>query len=112
VGEDGFDEMLGLRARDEDGGGDAEVEAVELLVAGDVLDGLVEEAASEALLVEGLLLRGEFADGVGEEGGSGYMECVEEKEFGVATGLGVEMRVGVELMRGECEGFAESHVCG
>ena len=42
--EDGFDEVLGLGARDEDGGRDVEGEAVELLLAGDVLDGLVGEA--------------------------------------------------------------------
>ena len=112
VGEDGFDEVLGLGARDEDGGSDAEVEAVELLVAGDVLDGLVEEAASYGRFVGGLLRGGELAGGVREEGGSRDLESVEEKEFGVATGLVTEMRVGIELMRGECEGFAESHVCG
>ena len=33
--------MLGLGAGDEDGGGDVEGEAVELLLAGDVLDGFV-----------------------------------------------------------------------
>jgi hypothetical protein len=65
VGEDGFDEMLGLGARDEDGRGDKEIKAVELLVAGDVLDGLVAEAAREDLPLEGLLLGGELAGGVG-----------------------------------------------
>ena len=45
--EDGFDEMLGLGTRDEDGRGDAEVEAVELLLAGDVLDRFVGDAAED-----------------------------------------------------------------
>ena len=52
TGEDGFDEMLGLGARDKDGGSDVEGEAVELLLAGDVLDGLVSKAAVDALFVE------------------------------------------------------------
>jgi hypothetical protein len=39
--EDGFDEVLGLGAGDEDGRSDAEGETVELLGASDVLDGLV-----------------------------------------------------------------------
>lgn len=109
VGEDGFDEMLGLGARNEDGGRDEEIEAVELLVAGNVLDGFVAEAASEALPVEGLLLRGELAGGVREERGAGDLERVEEKKLGVVAGLGAEVRVGVELVRGKGEGFAESH---
>ena len=40
-GEDGFDEVFGFGAGDEDGRCDVEREAVELLFAGDVLDGLV-----------------------------------------------------------------------
>ena len=44
-GEDGFDEVFGFGAGNEDGGGDVEREAVELLLAGDVLDGFVGEAA-------------------------------------------------------------------
>ena len=50
--EDGFYEEFGLGAGDEDGGGDVEGEAVELLGAGDVLDGFDGEAAGDALLVE------------------------------------------------------------
>ena len=46
--------MLGLGARDEDGRGDVETEAVELLLASDVLDGLVAQAAGDVGLVEGL----------------------------------------------------------
>ncbi len=51
--EDGFDEVLGLGAGDEDGGGDVEGEAVELLLAGDVLDGFVVQAAGDASFVDG-----------------------------------------------------------
>jgi len=47
-----FDEVLGFRARDEDGWGDVEVEAVELLLADDVLDGFVGGAAVNTLPVE------------------------------------------------------------
>jgi hypothetical protein len=58
TGEDGFDEMLGLRARDEDGGRDVEGEAKELLLANDVLDGLVSKAAVDASFVEVELVGG------------------------------------------------------
>ena len=50
--EDGFDEVLGLGARDEDGGSDLKSETVELLLAGDVLDGFVLEAAGDEGFVE------------------------------------------------------------
>jgi hypothetical protein len=43
--EDGFDEVLGFGPGDENGGGDVQCEAVELLLAGDVLDGFAGEAA-------------------------------------------------------------------
>ena len=48
-----FDEGLGLGPRDEDGGCDEEVEAVELAVAGDVGGGLVGQAAGEVGVVAG-----------------------------------------------------------
>ena len=57
-GEDGFDEVFGFGAGDEDGGGDVEGEAVEFLLAGDVLDGLVGEAAGDEGFVGGALARG------------------------------------------------------
>ena len=64
--QDGFDEVLGLGARDEDGRGDVEGEAVELLLAGDVLDGFVVQAAGDVVFVAALLAGGEFAVWVGE----------------------------------------------
>lgn len=112
VGEDGFDEVLGFGTGDKDGGRDAEIEAVELLVAGDVLDGLAAEAAGDGGFVGGLVGGGEFAVRMGEEGGSGDVEDVEEEELGVATGLGEEVGVAGELGGGSGEGLAESHVCG
>ncbi len=52
VAEDRFDEVFGLGAGDEDGGCYAEREAVELLLAGDVLEGLAGEAALDQVVVE------------------------------------------------------------
>jgi len=46
-----LDEVFGFRARDEDGWGDVEVETVELLLAGDVLDGFAGSAAVNTLPV-------------------------------------------------------------
>ncbi len=76
VGEDGFYEMLGFGARDEDGGGDFEGEAVELLLAGDVLDGFVFQAAGDVGFVKGFVGGGE-ARGWGGRGGScgGFAGC-------------------------------------
>jgi hypothetical protein len=76
--EDSFDEELGFGAGDEDGGGDVEGQAVELLLAGDVLDGLVGEAAGDEGLVGGGLVGGERAVGVGVVGGAGEGGDVEE----------------------------------
>jgi hypothetical protein len=106
--EDGFDEMLGLGARDEDGGGDVESEAVELLFAGDVLKVLVGEAAVDCGFVGGLLDRCEGAIGVGIEGGTGDPERVEEEDEGVAGGVGAEVGRRVELSSCAGEGCAES----
>ena len=83
-GEDGFDEVFGFGARDKDGGRDAEGEAVELLLAGDVLDGFVGEAAVDGGVVGGLLTGGEEAVGVGEVVGARDSERVEEEDEGVA----------------------------
>ena len=74
--QDGFDEELGLGARDQDGRGDAELEAVELLLAGDVLDGLAGSAAVDGAVVGGLLGLGERAVRLGEERGAREVERV------------------------------------
>ena len=58
LGEDGFDEEFGFGAGDEDGGGDVEGQAVEFLLAGDVLDGFVGEAAGDEAFEGGSLLGG------------------------------------------------------
>jgi hypothetical protein len=63
--------VLGFGAGDEDGWGDVEEQAVELLLAGDVLDGFVDEAAGDERFVGGGLLGGEGAVGVGVVGGAG-----------------------------------------
>ncbi len=53
---DGFDQMLGEVARDEDGGGDAEGQSIELAFSGDVLNGLMGDAAVDGGGVSTLLL--------------------------------------------------------
>jgi hypothetical protein len=100
-GEDGFDEMFGLGARDEDVGGDAEGEAEELLMAGEVLEGLVRGAAGDEG-AEGF--EGGGIDGVvrvGEEPGTIAVEGVGEEGFGFAAG---DVHGGFE------EGVAEGHL--
>lgn len=86
--EDGLDEMLGLGARDEDVGRDAECEAEELLGAGEVLERMLSGPACHegAELVE--VRRGEIVVGVGEEPGAIAMEYVGEERLGVAAGDG------------------------
>jgi hypothetical protein len=69
-----------------------EGEAIELLLAGDVLDGLIGEAAGDKSLIRGLLGGGEGAVGSGEEGGAVEVGGVEEKDEGVT--LGVVAKVG------------------
>jgi hypothetical protein len=81
--EDGFDEVLGFGAGDEDGGGDAEVEAVELLVAEEVLEGLAGRAAgceSEEVCALG---GGYGGFGMGGEPGAVALERVSEQAGGV-----------------------------
>ena len=70
-GQDGFDEVFGFRAGNEDGGRDVQGEAIELLFAGNVLDGFVGEAAEDEGFVGGLLGWREAVVGIGEEGGAG-----------------------------------------
>src|SRR3972149_12219640 len=67
----GFDEGLGLRARDECGGRDEEIEAVELAVTSDVGRGLMSEAALEVGLEAGGGGRFEALAEAGEEVGAG-----------------------------------------
>lgn len=107
--EDGFNEELCFGAGDQDGWSDFEEEAVKLLLAGDVLDGLVVQAAADGVCIGGLLLCCELAHGMGEEGDTGNLQGVEEQEFGVAAGLIAEMLACGELCSGFDEGLRESH---
>ena len=106
--EDGFDEVLGEVARDEDGGCDVEREAVELAFAGDVLDGLVGEAAGDCSLVGGLFGGGEGAAGIGVKFGAGEAESVQEEDERVAGCVGAEIGGRVELGGGAGEGGAKA----
>jgi hypothetical protein len=104
-----FDEVFGLGARDEYCGRDVEEESVKLLLAGDVLDGFVEQTAIDVFLVESFLTGCEFAVGIREEGDAGHLQGVEEEKFGVASGHVPKMRVDGELCGGSGECLAEIH---
>lgn len=81
----GFDEVFGFRAGDENVGRDAEREAVELLLAGDVLDGLVLGAATEPLLIDGALFGRERHIWVREQEGAIDAGGAQEEQLGVAA---------------------------
>jgi hypothetical protein len=83
--------VLGFGAGDEDGGSDVEGERVKLLLAGDVLDGFVGEAAANEVVVRGLLFGSEGAVGVRVERGASEAGGVEEENEGVAVGVGAEV---------------------
>ena len=104
--EDGFDQEFGFGAGDEDSGGDAEGEAVELLGAEDVLDGFEVEAPRYVALVQSLCVAVEFAVGVGDEGGAFDLEGVHEEHRGVGERGGAEVGMHGELVGGSGEGFA------
>jgi hypothetical protein len=78
--------MLRFGTRDEDSGRDVECEAVELLLAGDVLDGLVGEAPEDQGFVRGLFGGRKDAGWVGVEFGARDAERVQEEQQRVAGG--------------------------
>lgn len=97
---DGFDEELGFGARDEGVAGDAEVEAVELLVAGEVLDGFFVGAAADERAIGAEQGLGEVGVGVGDEPGA-----IAEEEMG-------EEGLGLAAWDGGCgfgQGFLQGH---
>jgi len=100
--------VLGFGARDEDGRRDLEGETIELLLAGDVLDGFVGEAAEDEVVVAGLLVRGEEARGVGVEFGAGDCEGVQQQQERVAVRVGAKVGRCVEPADRSGEGFTES----
>gem|GEM_PF-5541975 len=80
--------------------GDAEREAVELLHAGEVLEGFFGGAAGGESAEGGEEVGGKVGVGVGEEPGAVAEEEVDEEGFGVAAG---------DAGGGFGDGFAESH---
>src|SRR5207302_9073129 len=104
-----FDEMLGLGARDENRGGDFQAETVELLLAYDVLHGLVAETAGDAGVVGGTLGLTELVVGVSDEGDAWDLQGVKQQEFRVAYGGVAEMLVLSKLGGGNGESLANSH---
>jgi len=86
--EDGFDEVFGLRAGNEDVRGDAEAKAEELLRTGEVLERMLHGAARGQGAKGVEVARGEVVVGVGEEPGAVAMEDVGEQGLGIATGDG------------------------
>ena len=86
--EDGFDEVLGFRAWDEDVGCDAKGQTEELLRAGKVLERMLRGAAGDER-AEGIeVSAGEVVVGVGEEPGTVVVQDVGEQGLGVAAGDG------------------------
>ena len=98
--QDGFDQELGFGAGDEGVAGDTEVEAVELLMAGEVLDGFFGGAAGDEGAVGAEEGGGELGVGVGDEPGAVAEEEMGEQSLGLAA---------VDGGGGFGEGFAESH---
>ena len=90
--DDCFDGLLGLGARDEDGGRDAESEPVELLFAGDVLDRLVGKTAKDECIKRGLLRGRKRALGIGELHCVGDSQRVAQQKRGVASGAGAQIK--------------------
>ena len=76
---------------------------------GDVLDRFMFEAPRNALLIGDALIGGEFAAGMSDESDARDLDGVEEEELCVASGRGVEVRVGRELCCSDGEGFAKCH---
>ncbi len=98
--EDGFDEEFGFGAGDEGVGGDAEVEAVELVRADEVLEGFFG-CPAEDQGAEGGDDRGrELVVGVGDEPGAVAEEDVRQQRVGFAAG---------DVSGGFGEGVAEGH---
>lgn len=84
--EDSFHEVLRFRPRDENCRSNAKAKTVELLMPGDVLDGLVMGTPRDGFEIQGKLSRGELAGGVGEILRPGETESVEEEQVGVSRG--------------------------
>lgn len=106
--EDSFDEVLGLRPRDEDCRRYAESETVELLFAGDVLDGLIGKAALDEVIVGILFIGRQGAVGFRVESGTRDTEEMQEQQDGVAMRFSAKIWGGFELVSGSDDGFAES----
>jgi hypothetical protein len=108
LGEDCFDEVLGLGAGDEDGGRDAQRQAVELLLAGDVLDGLVGQASRDCRLVCGLLFGCELTIRIDVELRAGDAERVQQQRERIAGGCLTQIGRGFKLRGGAGEDGRES----
>ena len=78
-----FDQLFGLGAGDEDGGGDDEIQAPEFLMAGDVLRGNAAGAFGESGFISSGFVGGQLALGVSVEKCSVTVQGEHEKEFGV-----------------------------
>ena len=105
--QDSFDHEFGLRSWDKDGGGHREGQAVELLLPGDVLDGLIPQTPVNRDFVADLLIGREFASRISEKGNPGDIEGVEKQEFGIARGLPPKMFIRGKPGGGGGEGFTE-----
>jgi len=99
--------VFGFGPWDEDSGSDAEGEAVELLLAGDVLDWLVLQAASDGGIVGGLLFWCDFAIWIGVELRARDVERVQQERERVACGGFAQLMRSGELRGGAGEDGGE-----
>jgi hypothetical protein len=103
--EHGFDQVLGLRARNEGSRGHFESESEELLLAGDVLDGLAAEPALDDGLISGKLFRREHAIWMCEQGSAVDVKNVQQQQLRIALGVGAKSGINGNLVRSLSEGL-------
>jgi hypothetical protein len=95
--------VLGLGAGDEDGGRDAQGQAEELLLAGDVLDGFIRKTTANEAVVCRLLLGRERAIRIGVELRAGDAERVQQQRKRIAGGCLTQIGRGFKLRGGAGE---------
>ena len=81
--EHGFDDVLGLGARDQHGWRDYEVHAPEFLMSRDVLCGNAASALGKSGIIAAGLFGGEFALGMSVQVGAVAVEGEHEEQFGI-----------------------------
>jgi len=103
--EHSFDEVLSLWPRNQGGGRDLEQKPEELLLAGNVLDQLVAEAAFDSGLVGCKLLGREHAIVMRQQGCAVDVKNVQQQQLRVALGVVAKVGVSGNLVRSLSEGL-------